>query len=128
MYMCAGGSEQATWAVFNCSRHLKQTEATGGQEWQDDNDERGPYFVTYACQEGESLSPERNFAKDLSSYIRQNFIKNQGKLELNSTLLELPQSVGVYMAMNAKMSLTIQSSRQFIPAGPYADLATVANL
>ena len=75
-YICAGGSDQATWAIFNCSRNIKQTDASGGQEWQDESEERGPYFVTYACLEGESLSPERNFVKDLGNYFREIFIKN----------------------------------------------------
>ena len=59
----------ATWCVFNCSRAIKTTEA-GGLEWPDEEEStaqemRGPLFMTYACDEGESLQEDRDFTGEL---------------------------------------------------------------
>ena len=109
-HICGGGENLATWAVFNSPRNINQTQA-GNQEWEEESDARGPLFMTYSCHEGESLSPDRNFGKDLIRYLRDTLIENRGKLELRSALLLLPESVGVYMPMNASKSVTIKSTR-----------------
>ena len=57
--MCGGGLDMATWCIFNCSRAVKLNEA--GLEWSDDEEisstqnMKGPLFMTFACNVGESL-------------------------------------------------------------------------
>ena len=52
--LCKGASNITIWAIWNCSREVKQLEARSKQEWSSDDDKEGSVSVvsTYSCQIG----------------------------------------------------------------------------
>ena len=53
-----------------------------------------PILSTYACTVGQSLPASNHFVTNLSNYFRVILQREQGQLNLNNILLNLPEALG----------------------------------
>ena len=87
---------------------------------------RGPLFMTFACDEGESLQEDRDFTNDLLQYLMSDSQANLGKVNLNKALFELPASVGYNSSLGALKTVTLKSTKFF--DGQFAKMADFRQL
>ena len=75
--ICFGGDKTAIWSIYNCSREVKlargaSTEVKQFKSEKENVKANAPYFVTFACDEGQMLPENRDFAQDLLNYLGRN--------------------------------------------------------
>ena len=94
---CKGADHVTVWALWDCSREVKQLEAgVNKDEWPDEEDHEGCVSVvsTYACLPEQPLSENNNFVTSISKHLRIFLERDRGQLNLKEVLINMPEAIG----------------------------------